>query len=47
MMPVDLLAALKRMAHKLGLTDPEIILAAAEARKRPKPVLYWANPDRD
>lgn len=46
-MTPQLLEALKRMAKARGLTNPEIIIKAAEARKRPKPVLYWANPERD
>lgn len=46
-MPAALLAQLKMIAKARGLTDPDKILAAAEAKRKPKPVLYWANPDKD
>lgn len=42
-MPNALLAALQRLALLKGYTNPNTILAAAEARKRPKPVLYWTK----
>ena len=45
-MPRALLAQLKSLAKSRWLTDPEIIIAAAEAKKQPKPVLWWSNPDK-